>query len=402
MNQLKIGIVGGGIAGSAAAHFLAKQGHSITVFEREATPKPIGAGIMLQPTGYKIMSLLGFQSMLDTNSNKIYRFQGISEGKKVIDIDFQSLFPEACGRGVHRGLLFSTLINSLEMIPNVTLLTDMEVEKVNQSATKAAIQAGGEEFTGFDLVIISNGSRSLLRDSFKVTKKSKQQPVSALWATVPYREGELDEKVLRQHYNQGVLTGMMPIGINPLADSSSKIVNFFWGVNQQENPIRSASDFTKMKTAVNTIYGDSSILDRIESKEQLTFAPYFDSQLSAYFEGRVAFIGDVAHAMSPQLSSGTNLALLDTYMLSECLEEGDDLLKSLKVFSDKRIKQVHYYQQISRIVTPIFQGNKDYSFLRDKIMQQLYNLPVSRNLLLSTLMGIRNGWFSNLEKRYYI
>ena len=77
MNQLKIGIVGGGIAGSAAANFLARQGHHITVFEREENPRPLGAGIMMQPTGYKMMCLLGFKNLIDENSTLIYKFQGV-------------------------------------------------------------------------------------------------------------------------------------------------------------------------------------------------------------------------------------------------------------------------------------------------------------------------------------
>ena len=404
MNQLKIGIVGGGIAGSAAANFLARQGHHITVFEREENPRPLGAGIMMQPTGYKMMSLLGFKDLIDENSTPIYKFQGVlnRSNEVVIDIDFRDLYPEACGRGVHRGLLFSTLIKALDNISNVNLLTGTPIDNIEQNEKKVTLYSGQHVFDEYDFVIISNGSRSMLRNNFSVTKKSIQQPNSALWTTVTYKKGELDETTLTQHYGDKVLTGIMPTGSHIEGDVDTKLVNFFWGVNQQENPINSAADFKKLREQIKVYYGDSPIADRVVDPEQLTFAPYYDSQLSHFYEGRVAFVGDVAHAMSPQLSSGTNLALLDAYMLSECIEEHEDLHSALRSFSKKRTQQVHYYQTISRLITPIFQGDKQYPFLRDFLIQKVYDLPVAGKLMLSTLMGIRNGWCSKLPKRYYI
>jgi 2-polyprenyl-6-methoxyphenol hydroxylase-like FAD-dependent oxidoreductase len=41
---LKIGIVGAGMAGMAAALFLSRDGHDVTLFERVAEPGPVGPG----------------------------------------------------------------------------------------------------------------------------------------------------------------------------------------------------------------------------------------------------------------------------------------------------------------------------------------------------------------------
>ncbi len=40
---LDVAIVGAGTAGSAAALFLARAGHRVTVYERVAAPGPVGA-----------------------------------------------------------------------------------------------------------------------------------------------------------------------------------------------------------------------------------------------------------------------------------------------------------------------------------------------------------------------
>jgi 2-polyprenyl-6-methoxyphenol hydroxylase-like FAD-dependent oxidoreductase len=51
MKRLRIVIAGAGTTGLAAAAFLTRAGHEVRLFERFSQPRPLGAGILLQPTG---------------------------------------------------------------------------------------------------------------------------------------------------------------------------------------------------------------------------------------------------------------------------------------------------------------------------------------------------------------
>lgn len=404
MNQLKIGIVGGGIAGSAAAHFLSKQGHEITVFEKKEVPQPIGSGIMLQPSGYKVFKKLGLENVILDNASPIFSFVGSnSSGKTVVDLDFRKLNSNITCYGVHRGLLFYALVDSLTQIPNVVQVNGANVKALQQQASKTTLITNESKYSGFDLVLVTSGAASLLRNSFKVNRVSKQQSISAMWATINYSEGEVEEGQITQFYGKGVLAGLMPIGKNPLTNNEKSIVNFFWGVNQKENPIKSDADFKRLKKQFYSTFKEYvHIIDKIKSPEQLTFSPYFESKLDKYYEGNVVFMGDVAHAMSPQLSSGTNLALLDAYEFSECLKNQETLFKALQVYSRRRSKHAKYCQLVSKCITPIFQGDYDYSFVRDHVIQKIYQFPLTQNIMLRTLLGIQTGVLSSLDKRYYI
>lgn len=56
---LEIGVIGCGVGGHAAAFLLADAGHSVTVMERFAEARPMGAGLLLQPTGLAVLDRLG-------------------------------------------------------------------------------------------------------------------------------------------------------------------------------------------------------------------------------------------------------------------------------------------------------------------------------------------------------
>ena len=54
-------VVGAGVGGLAVATLLARAGHRVTVLERFDAPKPLGSGLMLQPTGLAALERLGLR-----------------------------------------------------------------------------------------------------------------------------------------------------------------------------------------------------------------------------------------------------------------------------------------------------------------------------------------------------
>lgn len=70
-------------------------------------------------------------------------------------------------------------------------------------------------------------------------------------------------------------------------------------------------------------------------------------------------LGDAAHATSPQLGQGANLALVDAWVLGECLggRPSKEVAESLAAYAARRRGRLLWHQFNSRLITPVFQSN---------------------------------------------
>src|SRR5262245_65006019 len=110
MRPIRIGIAGAGTAGLAAAAFLARDGHRVALFERFEEPKPVGAGLLLQPTGLACLARLGLDGAVLAYGQAIHSIYGeTSDGRPILDIGYHELGAHVFGLGIHRGALFSVL-----------------------------------------------------------------------------------------------------------------------------------------------------------------------------------------------------------------------------------------------------------------------------------------------------
>ena len=114
MKKLNIAICGAGPAGLAAAIALRREGHVIVVFDQFETPKRLGSGLILQPTGLAVLDWLGLDNDMQELGAPIHRLYGkaAKSGRVVLDVSYDSL-GDARGLAVHRAGLFYVLHNAV-------------------------------------------------------------------------------------------------------------------------------------------------------------------------------------------------------------------------------------------------------------------------------------------------
>lgn len=109
---------------------------------------------------------------------------------------------------------------------------------------------------------------------------------------------------------------------------------------------------------------------------------------------RVAVLGDAAHALSPQLGQGVNLALVDAAVLAECLAESG-LEEALETYTCRRRKHVGFYQFATRWTTPFFQSDYlELGRIRDLGFPVGMKVPWVRRQMVATMAGLKNGVFT--------
>lgn len=146
---MRIAIVGCGTGGPAAALFFARQGHEVVVFERVADPRPVGAGLLLQPTGMHVLGLLGLLNRVVPRGARIARLHGTAGARDVIDLRYAELRPDLFGLGLSRGALFGALYDAVRPLVRV----GVEVESVDEHTSHVVV--AGERF---DRAVVCDGA----------------------------------------------------------------------------------------------------------------------------------------------------------------------------------------------------------------------------------------------------
>lgn len=391
---MRIAIVGYGSGGQAAALLLSRDGHEVTVFERVPDPGPVGAGFLLQPTGLRVLWELGLFNAALQYGARIERLYGCTVGgQPVMDVRYRELDTRMFGLGVQRGTLFHLLDDA--WADGRDLYAGHAIVDVDTKRGRLTDDAG-HEHGDYDLIVIADGSGSTLRSKVRPALIDRVYPWGAQWCLVaqadwPWR-GEL-----RQHYVQAHrMLGMLPVGTRP--DDDRPQLSFFWSVpaEQLSLPPDRASAW---RVSVADVWPEAATrLNNTMIPDGLAVARYRDVVHRHWHHGRAVLLGDAAHAMSPQLGQGVNMALLDALTLRDSLRRKQPLKDALAAYQHIRRCHIVTYHRWSRWLTPMFQSNsRMLAGARDLFFHPLSRMPLARTQMLRVLTGTRRGLWDTIE-----
>ncbi|MCC6599034.1 MAG: FAD-dependent monooxygenase [Alphaproteobacteria bacterium] len=395
---LKIAVIGSGTAGLAAAAQLKKDGHDTQIFERFEEPKPLGAGLLLQPTGLACLAKLGLDDKALQYGAQINNLYGRSaNGTVVFDISYRNLKPHYFGLGIHRGALFTILYDEVLRL-NIPIQTGCEIIDTNiQNDQRFITDRNSQEYGPFDLLIDASGMRSPLRKHGQI-KLEKPYPYGAVWGVLEDPDQKFGTDYLQQRYDGAhVMIGMLAIGSEP--HCNKKKCTFFWSLppGGYEAWLDAGLDAWK-KRVIDYWPEMEPFLHQFKKPDDLTFAQYSDIIMKRWHEDRLVFIGDAAHNTSPQLGQGANLGLADALVLSETLAKHADINAALGAYTKARKKHIYFYQIASRWLTPFFQSHyKLAGLIRDLSFGLLCKMPYVKTEMLRTLAGLKTGLFTHMN-----
>jgi 2-polyprenyl-6-methoxyphenol hydroxylase-like FAD-dependent oxidoreductase len=393
MRPLRVGIVGCGTAGGAAALFLHRAGHRVVVLERVPSPSAIGAGIMLQPTGMAVLARLDLEQRVVARGDRVGRLFCTNEkDRTIVDLRYGDLKKGLFGVGLHRGVIFEALFDAVQD-SGIDLRTDVSVERARLSGSHWTLHdARGTAHGPFDLLVVADGARSHLREILPLAKSVRPYEWGALWF-IGTDLGGSSSGTLRQ-YVRGTrrLIGMLPTGLGPSGDTP--LVSLFYSQRGDGVEAWRAAGLDAWKASIIAdVPGAEPVLEQIHDAAQVTYASYLDVVMPRWHGPGVVVLGDAAHAMSPQLGQGCNLALCDAAELADSLDASEFLADALERYTAARRDHLGFYQLATRWLTPPFQSDLEpLGWARDLLMGPMCRFDFVRREMVRTMSGLKRGF----------
>lgn len=385
---LRIAIVGCGTAGPAAAVLLKRLGHEVVLFERASECRAVGAGFLLQPSGMDVLRELGILDEVLAHAAKVDRLHVLdSSGKTLLNLHYQELGNGIFGAGLHRPVLLKHLIEAMRKAA-VDVRWGWEIASAVRSGNHWQLHStDGHECCGIDLLVVADGARSKLRNLAGTGGVNRGYPWGAHWF-IGKNRGVFPENELYQVVRDTRrLGGFLATGTD--LECGEPLVSLFWSIRIKDDAEWRSKPLDDWKSQILALCPKSAgLLGQITSWDQVLTARYGDVRMRRWHADGMIVLGDAAHAMSPQLGQGVNLALADASCLADCLAH-HPVNVALKRYQSRRWPALRYYQLATRWLTPWFQSEHEWiSPIRRVFFGIGQRIPLSRRLMTLSMAGM--------------
>ncbi|KAI1788893.1 salicylate hydroxylase [Ganoderma leucocontextum] len=338
--DFKVAIIGGGVCGLACAIALQKAGIVVDLFEAAAAFGEVGAGIGLGPNAVRALEALGiFDAVLqklapgDHGSKGMLFYSGIGDHELVYD--YQAA-PEDASISMHRAAFLDALVGLVD--PRSTHFSKRctSISELPTAPGRLLIRFADGTSHETDVVLGADGLKSVVRD-FVVAKDGAPPGQSVAFSNTAVYRGLIPFAQLQAAGFNTKLTNRPACFVGPskhvivVPIKGGQLINVAAFTARYDIPIGSQNlpDGTPWVGPVSPDdiqrdfegWGpDIVTLLRCMPETTIRWSVYVvHPELESYSKGRVAILGDAAHAMLPHLGSGAGQGLEDVLLLVRLL-----------------------------------------------------------------------------------
>ncbi len=313
MNNLKVLIIGAGIGGLTAGIALKQAGYEVEIYDRVKEMRPVGAGISLWSNGVKVLNRLGLGEKMAKIGGVMERMEyRTKSGVLISDIDLMPLIYQVGQRPypVARRDLQTMLV---EGFPGEVKL-DHKCIKVEEKETGVtATFENGHQATG-DLLVAADGVRSILRTYVLGEEVQPKYGGYINWNGLVAAEEDLAPKNSWAIYvGDHKRASLMPV-------AGDRFYFFFDVPLPKGTPANPDNYKTELREHFQGWAKPVQLLiDRFDPYAVARPEIHDVGPLERFVRGRVALLGDSAHATCPDLGQGGCQAMEDGLVLTNYL-----------------------------------------------------------------------------------
>ncbi|WP_395107608.1 FAD-dependent monooxygenase [Actinomadura sp. SCN-SB] len=311
-------MAGGGIGGLAAALGLTRSGWRVTLMEQAPRFEPAGAGLSLAPNAVRALDWLGLGDVL-RSQGMIHGAAGIrgTSGRWLMRTRIEELEERfgAPAIAIHRADLHDLLVAADDA---AALRLGHQVTSVRTDRDSANVTYRGPEGIGSDtadVVVAADGLHSQARSVL-----FPEHPGPAYAGYITWR-GVVPSQTLPTVRPAAAVTETWGrghrFGIVPLVDDQ---IYWFATASLPEGS-HTEDDLNDLAVRYAGWHDPiPAVLDATPPEALLRHdICHLETPLPRYASGRIALVGDAAHAMTPDLGEGAGLAIEDAVTLSAAL-----------------------------------------------------------------------------------
>ncbi|HEY7050218.1 MAG TPA: FAD-dependent oxidoreductase [Jatrophihabitantaceae bacterium] len=296
-------VVGGGLAGTAAAVLLARAGASVTLLERGPPADPVDVGVVLEPDGLAVLAGLGLSSV---------RRRGCPLDDRL---------------GVRRSVLHEALLGAVMAQPGIACRPAAEVTGCRPDGVVESVWHGRPSTIRADLVLGADGIASVVR-----------------------RSGDFAPRVRRRRagYVRGLVSGrgLAPaeywtaLGLFGSVAVDPQTVSFYAAAHAR--PVRDARDRGALARRWDAVLPPAG--EALRRAEDLVRDDAVRIDCRRWHDRRLVLVGDAAHATTPASGPDVSSALVDAAVLAAELAHTRATADGLRRYALRRAPAVQARQ----------------------------------------------------------
>jgi 2-polyprenyl-6-methoxyphenol hydroxylase-like FAD-dependent oxidoreductase len=321
ISQMHVVVVGAATAGAAAALLFARAGARVTLLERVAQPRAVGAGIGLAENGLAVLESVGLGPAVSRIGCPVGTPRIVDGGGRPL-IRFAGPIPRVLM--VRRSDLQELLLDAVAAEPRIAVHVGTDVIGSDCQGAVQIRDERGETSIGGDLVIGADGVHSRLRACGDHGARLASSGITYVRALV-----ETDVARGEEAWTGGGVFGSfaVPGGTYIFASAGGRVLR----------EALAARDLDAFRAGWASAYPASTdVLASLDSFDQLLVNEVQRVTCERWFDREQVLVGDAVHAMAPNLGQGANSALVDVAILLDELRRADDLHGGLVRYQRRR------------------------------------------------------------------
>jgi len=323
MARLRIGIIGAGIGGLAAANALHRSGHDVTVFEQAKQFFRVGADINLTPNAVRALDGLGpaiAQAARQAGARPSHRISRTwdtgAETSRLPMSDEAERKYGAPQLTIHRADLLAALAAEF---PIERVRFGSRAESIEDTGAGVRIRFKDRPEEAFDVLIGADGIHSAVRNAMFGAESPRFTGVVAFRAVVPTeRVKDLpDVGAFTKWWGPNPESQIVTFPLNQGRDT------FIFATTAQDSwhdeSWTTAGSVDELRGFYAGFHPDArALLDACDTV--LKTALYERDPLTHWSKGALTLLGDAAHPMMPFMAQGAGMAIEDAVVLSRNLD----------------------------------------------------------------------------------